>query len=434
MSREIDPGNQIVVTGMGCVTPLGLNVERSIDRLMHGGDGIQSVRGSVLADYQQMRVHVAAPVEGFDLRNHQLLSEVISPKDERKLHRSTQFGLWAGVEALRQAGLMVDEINGGPLVDPERVALERVGVSLGTGIGGGDRIGEIAAILGRGKRVPPSTILQVLPERSAAAVSMIFGANGPVKDVTGACATGNMNIIEARRMLLLGEADVVLAGGTEAQITPEGLGLFDGTSALDQSTDPQLASRPFHRDANGFVMGEGAGVLVLETLAHARERGAVPLAAIYGAAEASDAYHETAPSGDGAERALLIALGGLERAAQLQRVYVNAHATGTAGDAVELQAIGRVLRPSQVNAITSTKGATGHLLGAAGAFESIASIAALNAGTVPPNLKLDAPIEATEDWNMSPGGATHFTNGVDVVVNNSFGFGGLNAVVAFEKV
>lgn len=421
---DIGKHERIVVTGMGAVTPLGLTVAESIDSIIAGHDGIVSISDTVLKDYPQLRVSVAALVENFNLQNNPHLAERISVKDERKLHRSSQFALWAGNEALKQAELLDDQgkINN-RIVNPERV-----GVRIGTGVGGANMVAETRVRIDEGKRISPSFILQVLPERVATTTSMIFGAKGPVTEVTSACATGNANIIDAVRLLRLGEVDVVIAGGSEAQLTAEGIALFDGTTALDSTVDPREASRPFHMDSNGFVMGEGAGVLVLETAEHAKRRGAVILAELVGYAETADAYHDTAPSGEGAESALRRALGDY---ALRGNIYINAHATGTAGDAVELTSIGKVLSPEQVVGISSTKGATGHMLGAAGAFESIVSIEALRRGMIPPSLKLNTPIPETEPWRMSELKATPAE--IEVVINNSFGFGGLNAVTVYAR-
>jgi 3-oxoacyl-[acyl-carrier-protein] synthase II len=238
-----------------------------------------------------------------------------------------------------------------------------------------------------------------------------------------------MNIIEAARMIKLGEVDVVLAGVTEAQISPEGVALFDGTTALDTGDDPREVSRPFHAEANGFVMGEGAGVLVMESLAHARKRGATVLAELIGYGETADAYDATLSNGIGAEAAMRRALSAVT-SGDYGRPYIHAHATGTSGDAIEIQAISRLFEAQDVLGVSSTKGATGHLLGAASAFESIVSIMALRTGIIPPTLKLDKPVPETEGWNMSPHEATDVGE-IDLVIKNAFGFGGLNAVTAY---
>ncbi len=412
--------SRIVVTGMGCVTPLGLDVESSWINLIAGKSGI---RDQVPAGYSQLGIHVTAPVSDFDLTTIDGF-ENYTPKQLRKMHRSAGFVLAASAEAIRQSGI-IESVHNGSL------DLRYAGISIGTGIGGAEVLSEARKQLDNGKRLAPSTILQVLPERVATIPSMHYGFQGPVQEVTGACATGNINIINAARMLECHDADVVIAGGTEAQITPESFGMFEGITALDKSTDPRLASRPFHEDANGFVIGEGAGVLVLETLAHARRRGAVVLAELIAYAQTSDAYHDTAPSGEGAERALrIVAANG--QIDPTSRLYVNAHATGTKGDATELKAIGAALAEYNVVAISATKGATGHLLGAAGVWESIVCIRALQEDTLPPTLKLDKPIPEAASWNLVPNVSQRQV--VDIAINNSFGFGGLNAVTAYARL
>ena len=439
MAAERDPSERIVVTGMGCVSPLGNQVETAWQRLISGEHGLRSINcrrengePDILTDFPKLRASVAATVNQFSLQDDPELRQVVrEPSDTRWIHRSAQFSLWAGTQALRQAGLLAQP-QGEPryLLDTTHVSNRRLGISIGTGIGGAEILGPSRVKLNDNKRIPPSIIFQVLPERVATVPAKKIGARGPVQEVTGACATGNLNIANAARLLRVGDADVVLAGGSEAQISPEGVALFDGTSALDINGDPAYASRPFHEATAGFVMGEGAGVLVLETLEHARRRGAVALAELLSYAETDDAYHDSAPSGEGALDALLTA----SERARLGRgkFYINAHATGTAGDAIELGSISKVFSPEDVAGISSTKGAVGHLLGAAGAFEAIVSIMALRTGIIPPTLKLDRPIAETLPWHMSPFEATD-AGELDYVVNNSFGFGGINAVTIFGK-
>jgi 3-oxoacyl-[acyl-carrier-protein] synthase II len=420
-----ETARRVVVTGMGCITPLGINVDETWQGIVSGNSGIRSIRGDILANYPQLKVTVAAPIDGFDFRSDQALANVYSERDLGRLHRGAQFALWAGQEALLQAGaLQSDKLK----IDSTQADPNRVGIRMGTGIGGANLLGMSRERLTDGKRIAPSVVLQVLPERVATTLSMLVGARGSVHTAIGACATGNMNIIAAAQQLVLNQADMMIAGGAEAQITPEGLGLFDGTSALDNTEDAAWASRPFNKSGKGFVMGEGAGVLVLETLEHARRRGATIIAELTGYGETADAYHDTAPSGEGAVRALQLTCVGLSKS---ERGYVNAHATGTSGDGTELRAIAQVLDPSQA-AISSTKSQIGHLLGAASAVESIISICALRDGIIPASLKMTDPIEETEGWDMSPDAPTKRT--LDYVVNDSFGFGGLNAVTMYRNV
>lgn len=419
--------NPVVVTGLGCVAPVGNNVEAAMDNIFAGKDGIELLPEGFYDGYEPLDVHVAAQVKGLK----ELSDPLLKPPFLRRAHRSAQFALFASAEALRQAGLVdgVPPKGMSPLefhgaVDPDRVA-----VSMGTGIGGGDLISEISDKMRRGQGIG-AKVLQVLPDRIASMPSMAFGARGPVGGVTAACATGNKNIVEAARMLQLGEADVVLAGGAEAQVNPVCFDQFASIGALDKSTDPRLASRPFHTAPAGFVMGEGAGVLVLERLDHARKRGATVLGTLAGYGETADAYHDTSPSGEGAARALRLALRGLDIGTA--EAYVNAHGTGTGGDAIELAAIIEVLGLDKLAAVSSTKGATGHLLGGAGALESIISIEALRRGEAPPTLKLDDPIEIAQQIQTAPLHAVAL-RGIKVAINNSFGFGGLNSVTAWTR-
>jgi 3-oxoacyl-[acyl-carrier-protein] synthase II len=421
----MNPDQRIVVTGMGAVTPLGESVAETWDAVVDGQTGFRNIREDILADYPQLRVHVAATVPDFSLLRDEYFGARLTEKDLRSLHRSAQFGMLAASQALRQAGLLhPDERHE---IDPGVVDPDRVGVRMGTGIGGADELGPTRVKInqgGKSDRVMPTTILRVLPERVATSVSMYFQARGPVNTVIGACATGNLNIGDAARLLKLSEADVMIAGGTEAQISPEGIALFDGTTALDGTDDLSIASSPFNKRAKGFVMGEGAGALILETLAHAKRRGALVLAELVGYGETSDAYHVTRPSGVGAVRALQIA----QRTVPYNGLgYINAHATGTGGDAIELTAISEVFSPDEIAGISSTKANIGHLLGAAGAIESIFSIEALRKQMLPPTLKASQdPIPETAAWQMNFDAAARTP--VDYAVNNSFGFGGLNAV------
>lgn len=430
MSIERNPEQTVVVTGMGCVSPLGLDVETSWQRIINGEDAIADV-SDILEPYPQLNTKVAAPIYDFDfLGEGSPFAEKLKPKDLRRLHRSAQFAVWAAREALLQAHLIQPDDGSLFALDTAAVEPERLGVQIGTGIGGTELLADARITMREGKKLSPFAILQILPERVASTVSMFANARGPVSEKTGACATGNMNIIDAARLLRAGEADVVIAGGSEAQATAESIALFEAVTALDGSTDPAEASRPFHEEARGFVIGEGAGILILETEAHARRRGAAVLAVLSGYGETADAFHDTSPSGEGAIRALKLALQGLNFNAD-SGIYVNAHATGTGGDGIELNALGTVLDPELVKGVSSTKGAVGHLLGAAGAFESVISVKTLQEGIIPPSLKLDHPIPEAKAWEMSIGEATKAE--LDYAINNSFGFGGLNAVTVYGK-
>jgi len=432
--RELDPGQRIVVTGMGTVSPLGNNVPESMDRLFAGESGIEAIADELIEEYPKLNVRVSARVHDFDTTQDPLIAG-LSPAKLRFAHPAARYALVATSQALRQAGLatLPEDKEMKPLAAAGQIDPNRVAVSIGTGVGGADwvmyadRMARATAEY-EGKSLSPQYLLNVLPERPATLVSIHFGAKGPLKNVNGACATGNMNIIDAAHLLKLGEADVVIAGGTEAQVTPLGVGLFDST-ALDKNPDPAQASRPFHTAEAGFVMGEGSAVLVLETLEHALGRGAVVLAELAGYGEAGDAYHDTMLSGEGAVRAIQIAT---RDVAQASGIYVNAHATGTSGDKIELRSIGEALNRDDILAASSTKGATGHMLGAAGVFEAITTIEAVRRRQAPPTLKLDDRVAEAEGWELSPYTATSIP---DVVagVNDSFGFGGINAVTVWTK-
>jgi 3-oxoacyl-[acyl-carrier-protein] synthase II len=435
------PEERIVVTGMGVITPLGPDVESTWLAIARGNHALRDIRSTVLKQYSQFDTAVGGPILDFDLFKG-VFSEAevdsIEPKDLRRIHRSAQFALWAGAEALLQAGVITKDLR----IDPSQINPDHFGLRIGTSIGGGDEIGRVRVGIDSGKTMRPPDILQILPERVATVASMTFNARGPTATVISACATGNANIIAAEEKLRLGRAEAMLAGGTDAVLSPIGISIFEGAGAVDKTHYPDLASRPFHDAKAGLVMGEGAGLLVMETLESARRRGAIVLAELLGVSETSDAHHETLPSGEGAVRAMREAISGADIQPS-DKVYINAHATGTMGDSIELEAIseifngqavdGRTYYPEQVVGISSTKGATGHLLGAAGAVESVISIKALQEGIVPPSLKLDSPIEQARSWPMSPMNFTKIDGGIDFAINNSFGFGGLNAVTIWGK-
>jgi 3-oxoacyl-[acyl-carrier-protein] synthase II len=412
---------------MGCISPLGLDVDTSWQAIINGESSIRQLEDGLTEPYAY-NVNIGAKIESFtdlDMMERFGLSE----KDLRRIHRSAQFSNWAAAEALRQAGLLWP---GEDALNDSLISPNQIGTCIGTGIGGAEVIIDANGRLREHKRVLPNSILQVLPERVATTASMRFGLKGPLKMVGAACATGNASIADAANSIKLHDATVMVAGASEAQLTAVCIGLFDGTSALSREQDPLLGSRPFHKNASGFVIGEGAGIFVLESLAHARKRGAFILAEIVGTGERSDGAHDTAPSGDGAKRAIsqMMKQSGI---AAWDNTYINAHATGTAGDAIEMQAIDATFYKDEVVGISSTKGATGHMLAATGAFEAVMSVMALRTNIVPPTLKLDDPIPETEGWNMSPHVATEVES-ITYAVNNSFGFGGINSVIGFSEV
>lgn len=435
MQPELDPSQRIVVTGMGCVSPLGKDVESSWENLIDGRHAIKDIREEVLRNFPRIRAHMAAMVEDFNLLDDTEISRVVDRGDMPYLHRSAQFALWAGAQALRQAGLITGNYpDSRYLIDTSIVNPRRIGVSIGTGIGGAEVLGPARLHLEAQSRSNPklTTIFNALPERVATEPSMNFGLKGPPGTVIGACATANMNFINAAAKIRLGDADFMLAGGTEAQISPEGMVLFDRITALDLSDDPETASRPFHQRGAGFVMGEGGGMLVLESYERACKRGATVLAELVGYGESLDANHRTKPDPNEQANAMQIAMDktGYDRN---YRMFVNAHATGTKSDGGELIALSQVVKPEDVVGISSYKGATGHLLGASGAFEAIMDIMALRTGIIPPTLKLNEMVPEAEGWSMVALEAMH-VGPIDLVMNNSFGFGGINAVTIFGKV
>jgi 3-oxoacyl-[acyl-carrier-protein] synthase II len=433
----LDPTTRIVVTGIGAVTPLGLTVEETWTNAVAGCSGIRS---HCFEQYPQIHASVAGMVsERFSAKD--VLDGVLPRKEiANYLHRTTQFSLAATLEALQQAGLLVANtgedakekrlvIDAG-IVDPTAIA-----TIIGTGIGGGEAIGEVQRSLDAGKEARPKHILYTLPERVVTPVTKAFGIKGPAYTVVAACATGNIAITSGIKELLTGDADVAIVGGTEACNVPVGSSMFDCIHALDREPNPAHTPRPLDKSAGGFVMGEGAGVLVLERLDHARRRSATVLAEVLGYGNSADAFHDTEPSGEGAERAMRLAVARARTKAADGPIYINLHATATpTGDPIEMRSVASVYgeRRDQVAGLSATKSATGHLLGAAGAVEAIFSIQALRTQTLPPTLHLEDPIDEARGWNCIPREAQ--TAEIVQAHSNAFGFGGENSTVIFGKV
>lgn len=422
---EIDPRKRVVVTGMGAVTPLGLNVEDSFKGLVEGRSGIKLMQPAV-----HQKINIAGTVEGFDPKIY------FSPKDLRRIHRSAQFSTAAAAEALIDSGLLTPDtdltswnitLNG--------IKPENIGAKIGSGVAGLTYVPEMQdTIRDKGEdRISPVSTLLFLLERVATIPSRKYTLRGEATATVAACATGSKSIAEARNAIILGEADLMLAGGTEAALTQLGLASFDVMRALadpSKFNTPAEASRPFDNKAAGFVMGEGAGILLLERLDHAQNRGAKIYAEIISHANTSDAYDDTAPSGEGARRAMRKALANAEIEPD-QVDYLNAHGTSTpTGDPEELDAIADVFG-SHISRmyVSSTKSATGHLLGAAGGVEAVFCIKALQEGVIPPTLNLTNPIR--EGFNLVPNIAVH--RPIEIAMSNSFGFGGINSVLIFRK-
>lgn len=408
---------RVVVTGIGATTPLGGDVASSWANLLAGKSGISTLEQEWVARFE-------LPVT-FAGQAKVAASEILTPQEAKRLDPSSQFALIAARQAWDDAG--------SPEVEPERLA-----VDFATGIGGvWTLLDAYDTLRERGpRRVLPMTVPMLMPNGPAAAIGMDLGARAGVRTAVSACASGNESIANAFHRIQLGEADVVVAGGAEAAIHPMPIAAFAAMHALSKrNDDPTKASRPYDVNRDGFVMGEGAGALVLETLESAQARGAKIYCEIVGGSVTSDAYHITAPDpeGSGAARAVLAALA--QAGADIKDVeHVNAHATSTpVGDIAEYTAIKRVFGDHTQNLmVAATKSATGHLLGGAGAIEAIFTILALKEQLNPPTINLDDQDPAI-DLNV-PRTPTKLVRPDAVAISNSFGFGGHNAVLAFRNV
>ncbi|WP_428683216.1 beta-ketoacyl-ACP synthase II [Reyranella sp.] len=409
---------RVVVTGMGMVTPLGDGVDTNWRRLMAAESGIRSIQAF---DTSDLATKIAGEVPQGDKANgHFNVDDYLAPKEQRKLDKFIIFGIAAAQQAVEDSGWMPQDEEG----------LNRTGVMIGSGIGGLQTIYETSLILKeRGpRRVSPFFIPSALINLVSGQVSIKYGFRGPNHAVVTACATGAHAIGDAARLIQFEDADVMVAGGAEAAICRIGIAGFNACKALstDFNDTPTQASRPWDKRRDGFVMGEGAGCLVLEEYEHAKKRGAKIYAEILGYGLSGDAYHITAPSedGDGAVRAMKAAL----KRANLgtdQIDYVNAHGTSTMADVIELGAVKRTFGQDAYSiSMSSTKSATGHLLGAAGAIEAIYAIKSLIDQAVPPTLNLDEPDDGC-DIDLVPKQAKQ--RKVRHALSNSFGFGGTNA-------
>jgi 3-oxoacyl-[acyl-carrier-protein] synthase II len=408
---------RVVVTGIGATTPLGGDAASSWANLLAGQSGISTL------DYEWV-AHHELPVT-FAGQAKVAASEILTPQEAKRLDPSSQFALIAARQAWEDAG--------SPEVEPERLA-----VDFATGIGGvWTLLDAYDTLRERGpRRVLPMTVPMLMANGPAAAIGMDLGARAGVRTAVSACASGNESIANAFHRIQTGEADVVVAGGAEAAIHPLPIAAFAAMHALSKrNDDPTKASRPYDVDRDGFVMGEGAGALVLEPLESALARGAKIYCEIVGGAVTSDAYHITAPDpeGSGAARAVLAALA--QAGADIKDVeHVNAHATSTpVGDIAEYTAIKRVFGDHTQNlVVAATKSATGHLLGGAGAVEAVFTILALSEQMAPPTINLDNQDPAI-DLNV-PRKPTKLARRDAIAISNSFGFGGHNAVLAFRNV
>ena len=408
--------NRVVVTGIGIVSPLGLDRDSTWESLVAGKSGVAQIASF---DPEGFRTTIAAEVKGFDA------AQFVGRKEARRMDRFVQLGAVAALEAVEHAGLSISADNS-----------TRVSVMVASGIGGIITLSEQVGVLGsRGpSRISPFLVPMMLPDMASGQVSIMLGAKGPNYSTVSACSSGADSIGQALEVLQEGDADVVLAGGAEAAICPIGVAGFNACQALStRNDDPEGASRPFDAERDGFVMGEGAAVLVMETLQSAIERGATPIVEVVGYGSTADANHITqpAPEGEGAARAMKIAIG--KAGLQPDDIsYVNAHGTSTPlNDKYETMAMKGVFEEEAYKVpISSTKSMTGHLLGASGAIEAAIASLAISAETIPPTINLQNA-DPDCDLNYTPNVARH--ERIETALSNSFGFGGHNASLAFQR-
>ncbi|GGE72224.1 beta-ketoacyl-ACP synthase II [Priestia taiwanensis] len=406
---------RVVVTGLGAVTPLGNSVQQTWEKLINGESGIGEL---TRLDKEAFPAKVAAELKDFDVESF------IDKKEARRMDRFTQYAVAASKMAVEHAGLTINEENAA-----------RVGVWIGSGIGGMGTLEEQFTTLKEkgARRVSPFFIPMMIPDMASGQVSIMLGAKGVNSCSVTACASGANSIGDAFKVIERGDADVMVTGGTEAPITQLSIAGFCSAKAVSLNPDPKTACRPFDANRDGFVMGEGSGIVVLEELEHALARGATIYAEIIGYGSTGDAHHITAPApgGEGGSRAMSEAI----RDAGLHPTdidYVNAHGTSTdLNDKYETAAIKAVLGDHAYNvAISSTKSMTGHLLGAAGAVEAIFSVLAIREGIIPPTINYETP-DPDCDLDYVPNEARK--QDVRVVMSNSLGFGGHNTTLVFKK-
>lgn len=407
---------RVVITGLGAVSALGNSVEENWTNVLAGFSNMQMIEHFDASTYA---TRFAAMVQDFDIEH------LVSKKDQRKMDAFCLYAIAAADEALKDSNIDVTEANA-----------DRVGICVGSGIGGIGAFEQAKlTIENRGvKRVSPFTIPSIIINMAAGHISMRYGLRGPNLAVTTACTTGTHALTLAAQQIQLGLADVMVAGGAEKASETVGMAGFASARAMSTRNDePNKASRPWDKDRDGFVLGDGAGIVVLEELEHAKARGATIYAELSGYGMSGDAYHMTSPEpeGKGAEAAMRNALKNAAIAAD-KIDYINAHGTSTpAGDVIEVSAIKRIFGEHAYNlAVSSTKSMTGHLLGAAGAIEAIYTILAVKHNIAPPTINHDTPEDGC-DLNFVPYKAQEKT--IDVAISNSFGFGGTNGSLVFSK-
>jgi len=407
---------RVVITGLGMVSPVGLNVADAWTNVLAGNSGIAPLTHFDVSEYS---VRFGGSVRDFDITDY------IAARDAKKMDLFIHYGIAAGIQAVRDANLEVTEENA-----------ERIGVAIGSGIGGltGIEKGHNAFLKGGPRKISPFFVPSNIINMISGNLSIIYGMKGPNYAITTACATATHCIGDAARFIEYGDADVMVAGGSEMSTSATGLGGFAAARALStRNDDPQAASRPWDKDRDGFVLSDGAGVVVLEEYEFAKARGAKIYAEVIGFGMSGDAYHMTSPSqgGEGAARCMKLAL--KNAGINPEEVdYINAHGTSTpAGDVGEAHAMKSAFGDHAYKvAISSTKSMTGHLLGAAGGIEAVFSALAIRDQVAPPTINLDNP-DAECDLDFVPGTAREMN--IDIVMSNSFGFGGTNGTLVFRK-
>ena len=408
---------RVVVTGLGIVSPLGLGVDENERALFEGRSGVDYIK--TFTPEEEFPVKIAGEVRGFDPADY------IDHKEIKKMDRFIHYAVACSKMALEDSGIEINEQNA-----------ERVGVIVGVGLCGLPALEKYHDVLNEKgvKKITPFFIPMLIANLASGQVSITMGAKGPNSCVVTACATGTHSIGEAARLIQYGDADAMFAGGTESVITPLCVGGFNAAKALStRNDDPQGASRPFDKDRDGFVIGEGCGVVMLEELEIAKKRGAKIYGEVIGYGLNGDAYHitATAPNGEGAARCMNLAL----KNAGINKEdvdYINAHGTSTGADATETQAIKTAFGDHAYKlAVSSTKSMTGHLLGAAGGVEAIFTLLAMQKGVIPPTINYTTP-DPECDLDYVPNVARE--RNLNVCVSNSFGFGGTNGVLIFKKL
>ena len=416
MGESIIMSKRVVITGIGAVTPLGNDAQTTWENIKNGVSGIGP---ATIFDVEKVDIKIAAEVKGF------APEEFMDKREARRMGRYSQFAVAASRMAVKDAGIKIGE----------DIPAERVGVWIGSGIGGlGEFEEQHRKFIEKGqRRVNPFTIPMFIPDMAAGQVSIALGAKGINNCSVTACASGANSIGDAFRVIQKGDVEMMIAGGTEATITEMTVAGFSNMTALSKNPNPNTASRPFDKNRDGFVIGEGAGIVVLEELEHALARGAKVYGELIGYGATGDAHHITTPSpdGEGAGRAMKLALDDADISPE-QVDYINAHGTSTNyNDLYETLAIKEVFKEHAYQlSVSSTKSMTGHLLGATGAIEAIFSVLAIKEGIIPPTINYETPDEQL-DLDYVPNEAKK--KDVQVVLSNSLGFGGHNATLIFKK-